>query len=136
VHQAVLVGASLYVPGAGGTVFRVDAAQGVADPRINPFGASVDPSIFVAGPLSADAGGTVYYGEPPSGASTPPRWTATERPTCSTRTAPSTRSRPTGRLAKRTALGAPLGAAYTPLSLDGSGRVYAQNAGHLFVLGR
>jgi len=61
VHQAVLVGASLYVPGAGGTVFRVDAAQGVADPRINPFGASVDASIFVAGPLSADAAGNIFY---------------------------------------------------------------------------
>jgi len=61
VHQAVLAGPSLYVPGAGGTVFRVDAAQGTAAPRINPFGASVDPSIFVAGPLSADDGGAIFY---------------------------------------------------------------------------
>jgi hypothetical protein len=28
-----------------------------------------------------------------------------------------------------------LGAAYTPTSMDGSGRVYSQNAGHLFVAG-
>jgi hypothetical protein len=28
-----------------------------------------------------------------------------------------------------------LGAAYTPLSIDQDGRVYTQNAGHLFVLG-
>ena len=29
-----------------------------------------------------------------------------------------------------------LGAAYTPASLDGSGRIYSQNDGHLFVVGR
>jgi len=28
-----------------------------------------------------------------------------------------------------------LGAAYTPTSMDSSGRVYSQNAGHLFVAG-
>jgi len=29
-----------------------------------------------------------------------------------------------------------LGAAYTPASLGGDGKVYSQNAGHLFVVGR
>jgi outer membrane protein assembly factor BamB len=29
-----------------------------------------------------------------------------------------------------------LGAAYTPASMDRSGRIYSQNAGHLFVIGR
>jgi hypothetical protein len=29
-----------------------------------------------------------------------------------------------------------LGAAYTPASMDGSGRIYSQNDGHLFVVGR
>ncbi len=43
---------------------------------------------------------------------------------------------PEGTIVKRLALKQPVGAAYTPLSLDGSGRIYAQNAGHLFVLGR
>ena len=41
-----------------------------------------------------------------------------------------------GAIRKRLPLKQPLGAAYTPLSLDASGRLYAQNAGHLFVLGR
>jgi outer membrane protein assembly factor BamB len=41
-----------------------------------------------------------------------------------------------GAIRKRLPLKQPLGAAYTPLSLDGTGRIYAQNAGHLFVLGR
>jgi hypothetical protein len=29
-----------------------------------------------------------------------------------------------------------LGAAYTPASLDGNGRIYSQNEGHLFVVGK
>jgi hypothetical protein len=61
VHQAVLAGGSLYVPGFGGTVHKLDAARGTVDARINPFGSAVDSSIFVAGPLSADAAGNVFY---------------------------------------------------------------------------
>jgi outer membrane protein assembly factor BamB len=29
-----------------------------------------------------------------------------------------------------------IGAAYTPASLDNNGRIYSQNDGHLFVVGR
>jgi hypothetical protein len=29
-----------------------------------------------------------------------------------------------------------IGAAYTPASMDGNGRIYSQNDGHLFVVGR
>jgi hypothetical protein len=29
-----------------------------------------------------------------------------------------------------------LGAAYTPASIGGDGKIYSQNAGHLFVVGR
>jgi outer membrane protein assembly factor BamB len=55
VNQAVLVGGSLYVPGQGGTVIRLDAVTGAT------FGSAVDATIFVAGPLAADATGNVYY---------------------------------------------------------------------------
>ena len=61
VNQAVLVGGSLYVPGFGGTVFKLDATRGSVDARINPFGGGVDSTIFVAGPLSADGAGNVFY---------------------------------------------------------------------------
>jgi outer membrane protein assembly factor BamB len=40
-----------------------------------------------------------------------------------------------GVLLDRLALGGPLGAAYTPLAIDAQGRVYAQEAGHLFAVG-
>ncbi|MGA8810841.1 MAG: hypothetical protein WB973_23455 [Thermoanaerobaculia bacterium] len=40
-----------------------------------------------------------------------------------------------GVLLDRIALAGPLGAAYTPLAIDGNGRVYAQTGGHLFAVG-
>ncbi|HSY51834.1 MAG TPA: hypothetical protein VLC46_23730 [Thermoanaerobaculia bacterium] len=40
-----------------------------------------------------------------------------------------------GGLIDRLPLGAPLGAAYTPVAVDAQGRVYAQTGGHLFVAG-
>ncbi|HEY6049704.1 MAG TPA: hypothetical protein VIZ58_00540, partial [Thermoanaerobaculia bacterium] len=58
-HPALAAG-FLWVPGAGGSVFRVSKETG-AGARIAPFGASIDPAIFVAGGLAADAAGNVYY---------------------------------------------------------------------------
>jgi hypothetical protein len=40
-----------------------------------------------------------------------------------------------GVLLDRTSLAGPLGAAYTPVAIDGQGRVYAQTGGHLFAVG-
>jgi len=40
-----------------------------------------------------------------------------------------------GHIVERLFLQLALGAAYTPISIDARGRVYAQNAGHLFVVG-
>lgn len=61
VFHPVLSGAFVYVPGAGGTVFRVDKATG-AGTRISPFGpGALDPSIRVAGGLAASAAGQIYY---------------------------------------------------------------------------
>jgi hypothetical protein len=43
---------------------------------------------------------------------------------------------PGGALKGRIFLKVALGAAYTPLSIDEQGRIYTQNDGHLFVVGR
>lgn len=53
----------VYVPGAGGTVWKVNKADGTSAAHINPFtGTGVVPaSTFVAGPLTADAQGNIYY---------------------------------------------------------------------------
>ena len=61
VFHAALLGDSVFVPGAGGTVFELDAESGLVRRRFEPFGATIDPSIFVAGPVAAGADGDVYY---------------------------------------------------------------------------
>jgi len=47
VFHSVLANGSLYVPGAGGTIFRVDKSTGA--------------QIATAGPISADSSGNLYY---------------------------------------------------------------------------
>jgi outer membrane protein assembly factor BamB len=61
VFHAAVVGNSVYVPGFGGTVFRVNAVNGQQLARVNPFGATIDPNTYVSGPLVADYHGNVYY---------------------------------------------------------------------------
>jgi hypothetical protein len=54
----------IYVPGAAGTVWKVNKITGLSASLINPFAAngSVLPTnTFVAGPLTADANGNIYY---------------------------------------------------------------------------
>ena len=61
VFHAALSDDALFVPGAGGTVFELDAESGRVRRRFNPFGDTVDPAMYVAGPISAGASGDVYY---------------------------------------------------------------------------
>ncbi len=60
VFHAVLAGDRVYVPGSGGTLFKLDRETGAVRARINPF-ATLDPATFVTGPPSADPEGNVYY---------------------------------------------------------------------------
>lgn len=54
----------LYVPGAAGTVWKVDKNSGASPSAINPF-SSVSgvnaTSTFVSSPLTADSNGNIYY---------------------------------------------------------------------------
>jgi hypothetical protein len=52
----VLANGYIYVPGASGTIFKLRSVVS----RINPFSA-LDPTIIVAGVLSADSAGNIYY---------------------------------------------------------------------------
>ena len=61
VFHAVLAGDSVYIPGFGGSILKVAKSDGHLVARINPFGATLDPDTYVAGPLAADAAGNVYY---------------------------------------------------------------------------
>ena len=60
VFHPVLAGAYVYVPGAGGTVYKLNRADGSLAARIVPL-SPANQTIFVAGPLTADAEGNVFY---------------------------------------------------------------------------
>jgi hypothetical protein len=60
VYHGVLTDAAVYVPGLGGTIWKIDRTTGRVLARINPF-AAIDAGTYAAGPLSADAAGNVYY---------------------------------------------------------------------------
>lgn len=61
VFHAAVSDQHIYVPGLGGTVWKLNKGAGQVEAHINPFGSSVDSSIFVAGPLTADSQGNIYY---------------------------------------------------------------------------
>jgi len=61
VYHAVLANGFLYDPGAGGTIFKINKADGSVVKRINPFGSTVDPNTFTASPLSTDGNGNIFY---------------------------------------------------------------------------
>src|SRR5881392_3817529 len=60
VYHGVLTRQAMWVPGFGGSVFRLDRNTGTG-PQIKPFGSALDPNTYAVGPLSADASGNVYY---------------------------------------------------------------------------
>src|SRR5262245_20997147 len=60
VFHAVLANGFIYVPGAGGTLFKIDKSSGTMVGRINPF-ASLDASIIVASVPTVDSAGHIFY---------------------------------------------------------------------------
>src|SRR2546425_5953551 len=60
VYHAVLANGFVYDPGAGGTIFKLNRADGSVVKRINPF-SKVDSNTFTASPLTTDSAGNIYY---------------------------------------------------------------------------
>jgi hypothetical protein len=60
VFHGVLANGFVYVPGAGGTLFKLNKGNGAVISRINPFG-SLDSSIIVAGVPTVDSAGHIFY---------------------------------------------------------------------------
>jgi len=58
--QPALSGSFIYVPGAGGTVYKLNQSDGSVAKQIDPFGGG-DPSKFVVGGITVDQAGNVYY---------------------------------------------------------------------------
>ena len=61
VFHPALHGPFVYVPGAGGTVWRVSRLNARVRRRLNPFGDVVDPNTYATGPLTIDDAGAIYY---------------------------------------------------------------------------
>src|SRR5262249_54040823 len=61
VFHGVLTDDAVWVPGAGGTVFKLNRGAGKVMGRFNPFGNTIATNIFVSSPLAADEAGNVYY---------------------------------------------------------------------------
>lgn len=59
VFHPALANNSLYVPGAGGSIWKVNKSNGHGT-RINPF-ATVDAFTYTASPLTVDADGNILY---------------------------------------------------------------------------
>jgi len=61
VFHAALSGGFIYVPGAGGSVFKLNKTNGRLVTRISPFGPAFDPNTFLSGPITTDSKGNAYY---------------------------------------------------------------------------
>lgn len=61
VYHAALTADAVWAPAAGGTIDRIRRTDGTRIQRFNPFGETVDPTIFMTGPPTIDATGNVYY---------------------------------------------------------------------------
>ena len=62
VFHPALANGHLYVPGAAGTLWKVDTHSGKAQSQINPFtGRPLNPARFVSSPLTVDVDGNIYY---------------------------------------------------------------------------
>jgi hypothetical protein len=59
--QPALGWKALYLPGAGGSLFKVDKKSGNLKKRIQPFGPTLDPNTYVVGGVTIDEDGNVYY---------------------------------------------------------------------------
>jgi outer membrane protein assembly factor BamB len=59
--QPALASGLVAIPGAGGALWEVDAASGDMVRHVQPFGAAIDPDLYVAGGLAVASDGTIYY---------------------------------------------------------------------------
>src|SRR5258708_912713 len=63
VFHAALTSDAVWVPGAGGTVFRLAIGSGTVVARLQPFRKALDPHNVVLCPPTTDGQGNVYYND-------------------------------------------------------------------------
>jgi hypothetical protein len=60
VFHAALWNGNVFVPGLGGTIYKIAETNGKVVAHYNPF-STVDPNRFVSGPPTIDSRGNIYY---------------------------------------------------------------------------
>lgn len=61
VYHPAIGADGVWAPGAGGTIDKLNRETGARIVRFNPFGSTIDRTIFAAGPPVIDSSGNVYY---------------------------------------------------------------------------
>jgi len=61
VFHAALSGQFIYIPGFGGSVYKVNKSNGSLVTRFKPFGNTLDPHTFSVAPITVDGSGNIYY---------------------------------------------------------------------------
>jgi hypothetical protein len=61
VFHAAVAGDFVYVPGFGGSAYKLSKRDGSLLAHIQPFGSTVNPHIFLTGPITVDPEGNVYF---------------------------------------------------------------------------
>src|SRR6476661_1099904 len=60
-HAALAGNSVIYIPGAGGSVYKVNQTTGALIAQIKPLGATTDPDTYLVGPITTDPAGNAYY---------------------------------------------------------------------------
>jgi hypothetical protein len=61
VFHAALWNGFVFVPGFAGSIYKVNESDGTLITQYKPFGPNDDPNKYVAGPLTVDSNGNVYF---------------------------------------------------------------------------
>jgi outer membrane protein assembly factor BamB len=61
VYHCALTADAIWAPAAGGTIEKLSREDGSLIARFHPFGTSIDTSIVVTSPPTADRAGNIYY---------------------------------------------------------------------------
>jgi hypothetical protein len=59
VFHATLANGAIYLPGANGSIIKLNTTTGAVIARISPFG--TDPDTYEAGPITVDGSGNLFY---------------------------------------------------------------------------
>ncbi len=61
VFHAALWNGFVFVPGAGGTIYKLNERDGSVIKHYSAFSRGIDPNRYVSGPLTVDPTGNIYY---------------------------------------------------------------------------